>query len=142
MKYLLFILSSVFFLTLMPQTADAQMRNFLQETFTADTATNAETLTFTPSKYLDELCSYSWVIYFDRLSGTASATVILQESAGTSGSMWIDKDTVTITNSTTDAYYEFTGAELLNSRQRVKLTTSGTQSSLWSVQAVWKRRED
>lgn len=143
MKHLgLFFGIILFALTVMPAEGNAQLRNFYQETFTPDTLTNSETVVFTPSKYQDELCSYSWVMYFDRLSGTASFTILLQESAGTSGSLWINKDTITVSSTTTDAYYEFSGAELLNPRQRISVATTGTQSSRWSVQTAFKRRDD
>lgn len=125
-----------------PNQTTAQLRNFYQETFAADTTSGTETITFTPSKYLDELCSYAWVLQADHLSGTMNANIILEIRAGTSGSLWAPVDTVAVSSLTADKYYVIEGNEWYGAGQRISIAASGTHSVKWNVQAAWKRRED
>jgi len=143
------IISIVFVTALAFSDAPAPSPNY-RYVFTSDTITNTEADTLVvPGRLLSDW-SYNHAFKMTELSGTLDVTIKLQESNDYSGDTWYDvEDTGSFT--TDGGIARLYGQEVLGSntavkehrvrgvRQRIIITGTGTQSSVYSGTAVYKK---
>jgi len=116
-------------------------------TFTTDTITNTEADTLTISPLLLSKWSYNWSFAIDSLSGTPNIAIKVQESNKRSGSEWYTLETSTVSGiGSTQSVTTHNGDNTENPdgkvrgvRQRVILTGTGTESTLYSVKLTLKK---
>lgn len=135
----IFFLGLITFLfSAVPNEAEAQF-SFRSEAYALDTLTNTASATFTFSKNLEEQFDAVLNIYNTELSGTATLTAIVQQTACASCSTWINTDTITIT-ATGNHSLVLTGEEFWGYRARVSFATSGTGSHAFNAILLLRRR--
>jgi len=116
--------------------AGVQAQSSGGETFTVDTITNGETLTFTYDANINGFADVFFHFAADSLSGTPSGTISYQSS--NDGIEWHTESTDTLTNAAeTDQSYKLTN--FAGKRVRISVTSSGTQSVEVSPSIGWKR---
>jgi len=108
------------------QTLDTEVK--VTGKFEADTATDAETLTFTFPGLIHDLYYYSWQVVADSLTGATAGTAYLQETLYPSDSVFtnLSGKTLTIDGAGQSATF-FTGT-CYGGRQQVQVVTTGTQT--------------
>lgn len=102
-----------------------------------DTLTNADTLTFTWGDVLWEQGSLELHAVADSLTGTTAATLFVETSTAPSGLQWIPVDTTSISGSQTITTFE--DLNFSASRVRVRVISTGTQSTKVQVGALFKK---
>lgn len=113
-----------------------------ENTFTADTITNAENDTLTISPNLISFWSYNWTLRATQESGTKDVIFILQESNERTGDSWyeVERDTASGSGTTiTRLFGSGLSGRAQGVRQRVILDGSGTQSTTYVVKATYKK---
>jgi len=106
-------------------------------TATSDTLTNAENDTITLSSLLSSKWTHCIQLSTTSLSGTRSAKVYLQETNTRAGGDWITVDSTSATSASVAAVRK-TG-ETYGLRHRYIIDASGTQSTKYTFQAVYKK---
>lgn len=125
--------------------ADAQRQ--YQFTTAEDTVTNAETSYIYPADATTALTATSFrefgaldvTIKYDSLSGNPAGTAILQYCYDEACNKTFDAATISI-NGPTATSTRTTVSEFTPLKWRVKMTTTGTQTSRIQVFAGWKRK--
>jgi hypothetical protein len=136
-KIFSFLLLMFAFIVSVPTEIKAQtVPPFVFETFAEDIATNADTLYFTPSASLPGFYRYGWFIDFRTITGTRAGTLVIQEDGGNAGANWITVATKAFVAGTADTL--LTGY-VYGQKQRVRVITTGTQSTGITVKAAYKR---
>lgn len=113
-----------------------------ENTFTADTITDAENDTLAISPALISNWFYNWTLRVTQATGTKNVIFILQESNERSGDSWyeVERDTATGSGETIVRLYgSGLSGRVSGVRQRVILDGSGTQSSTYVVKATLKK---
>lgn len=112
----------------------AQAQDYQQFTFDLDTATNAETLTFSVPSQISDYGTYHWVVDQTVISGTvASVETKVLSSAGLDTAAAFAPAVTDSTNG--DLTLSGTAYGL---RQKLTIKTTGTQSSSYQVSVVFK----
>jgi len=118
--------------------------------FTSDTITDTEADTLLVNARLLSDWSYNYAILLDTLSGTLNVTIKLQESNDYTGNTWYDVEN-TGSFTTVGGIARLYGQEVLGSntavkthrvrgvRQRIIITGTGTQSTTYSGNVVFKK---
>jgi len=109
-------------------------------TLSVDTLTNADTINFSASRYVVDNYDLNWQVVLTSLSGTVAATAYLEASLCASCSDWTVLDTVALDANTLS--HIFTQSFFPGYRARVRVVSSGTQSSEVDNHIIWRRRED
>ena len=109
-----------------------------QYTFTSDTITDTEADTLTLPVLLYSKWDYNWTVTTTQESGTTDITAKLYESHLTSGDGWYQlTDTLALSGATD--LDRLTGSPVAGVRQRIILTGAGTQSTTYTVKAIYKK---
>jgi len=104
----------------------------------SDTITNAESDTILLPVILSSPWSYNWTIASTQLSGTQSLAVKVQESSSKTSTDWLDLSG-NITASGAAYTGRIVGALIYGYRQRLVITGSGTQSTVYTLRFVAKK---
>jgi hypothetical protein len=102
-----------------------------------DTITNTESDTILLPALMLSPWSYNWTIQTAQLSGTTNLAYTVQESSSVAGSDWLQVGTGTATGAT--FLGRLVGALIYGQRQRIIITGTGTQSTLYTVYFVGKK---
>lgn len=129
----------VFLLTLAFVNVNAQVLDnevYYSYSFTVDTCTNAETINFTFPHAIEGLYYYEWQLVADSLSGSTAGTAYLKEGAGESTDYSnLTGKTITVNGVQTSEVLQGT---VYGTRQRLAITSSGTQSTKYTVHVTFK----
>lgn len=106
-------------------------------TATSDTLTNAENDTITLSSLLSSKWTHCVQLSTTSLSGTRSAKVYIQETNTRAGGDWITVDSTSAVSASV-AVVRKTG-ETYGLRHRYIVDATGTQSTKYTLQAVYKK---
>lgn len=135
MRPLIFVLLA---LILSVQAKAQTLDGFWTYTFTADTITNTEADTLLlPADFVSPW-SYAYHIVVDSLSGTDTIRFTVQESVARSG----NTDWVTVATGAGSAFVSpirLSAVLMYGRRQRLIITGSGTQSTLYAVTFLAKK---
>jgi len=122
-------------------TFDVTAQNVLLYTPAAGTITNtsADTLTFSlPTKNYD----YLWSVQSTPSTGTDSLNVVIEEAPCSSCSTWKQVGSTDVTGGTGSInLITWQSGTLYGLRQRIIVTGVGTQSTTYSVYAVFRRKD-
>lgn len=115
--------------------SNAQIGNGRLYSWDVDTLTNADTLTMTFFKDLEDEYNFTWQVSCDSISGTTSVTAYVQERFGQDG-QWVNVDTLSFTAGGS----VFSTGSNKATQQRLYVLSDGTQSSGLKA-TVWYRRK-
>jgi len=119
--------------------AQKGLRNFEYQSMDVDTATNADTINFLYPRYADGLYDLSWHVSAGNLSGTTAGTAYLQYSNSLSGADWYTHDSWAFSAAGDTIFVQQYFPAI---RARVRVITSGTQSSTINNYIKWVRRKE
>lgn len=109
-----------------------------QYTFTSDTITDTEADTLVLPVLLYSKWDYNWTVTTTQESGTTDITAKLYESHLSSGDSWYQlTDTLALSGATD--IDRLTGSPVAGIRQRLILTGAGTQTTTYTVKAIYKK---
>lgn len=128
--YSVLILLILFFVSM---EAQAQTVDYQYHRFTADTATNADTLTFTFPEEIPEFSRYQWLVDYTNLSGTTEGTGSLESASGRGASFFYGVQSIADVSADTVLTGQAYGLQ-----QRLRIITSGTHSTEFVVYVVYK----
>lgn len=126
-KIIFLLLAAILCAAFSPQ-ASAQVNDGRFVAFSLDTFTNADTIALNFDKNVWDLDKYdrTFQLAFTKISGTTSATCLVQETMYSAGTDWITTDTISFGNASSTV---FDTADLTGVRLRLYCTSSGTMSA-------------
>lgn len=102
--------------------------------FTVDTLTNVETLNFLYPDNIRGDYKYTWQVSATNVSGTSTATALVQERLGDSHA-WITVDTIAISGTSAG----FHDSRTWGRQQRVNIVSSGTGVTEVNVSVFYRK---
>ena len=117
--------------------AQAQVNDGRFVSFSLDTFTNADTIVLSFDKNVWDLDKYdrTFQLAFTKISGTTSATCLVQETMYSAGTNWITTDTISFGNASSTV---FDTADVTGVRLRLYCTSTGSMSA--SIKGILRVR--
>jgi hypothetical protein len=110
------------------------------ETWTSDTITDTEVDNLTDSEVMYSNYTYNIGLTLNNLSGTMSIKAVLMQSNSPSGNLdWVGTDSATFTAESQPTHL-LDGSDLFGRRYKVKLVGAGTQSTVYTAKAFFKKK--
>lgn len=110
------------------------------QTWTADTLNDAGTVTLTDPEIMYSNYTYNVGLTLNNLSGTMSVKAVLLQSNSPSGNAdWVGTDSATFTAESQPTHL-LDGSDLFGRRYKIKLTGAGTQATIYTAKALFKKK--
>jgi len=137
LKIILGLFLALFLCAAISPQAQAQVNDGRFVSFSLDTFTNADTIVLSFDKNVWDLDKYdrTFQLAFTKISGTTSATCLVQETMYSAGTNWITTDTISFGNASSTV---FDTADVTGVRLRLYCTSTGSMSA--SIKGILRVR--